>query len=170
MILRQQTVCLNTGEEAPDFALPEHHGEMVHLSDYRGKKNVLLVLHPSRLDEVCKDHISFYGLHLKEFERYGTQLLVVNMESVEVNSQWAEKQGGLGFPLLSDFSPPGDVSLKYDCFTPKLGYGKRGMFLIDKSGKLRHIEMIGGDREVCPDLRSVMDAVHKLARQKAKVA
>ncbi len=169
MILRQQTACLNTGEEAPDFVLPGQHGKMVRLSDYRGKKNVLLVLHPSRLDEVCKDHVAFYGLHLKEFEQHGTQLLVVNMDSVETNRRWAEKQEGLGFPLLSDFSPPGDMSLKYDCFVPKLGYGKRAMFLIDKSGKLQHVELLSGDRDACPDLRSVIDAVRKLDEQERRV-
>jgi peroxiredoxin len=91
------------------------------------------------------------------------------MDSVEANRRWAEKVGGIGYPLLSDFSPLGSVSLKYDCFMPKQGYGKRAMFLIDKSGRLQHVELLDGYRAACPDLRSVMGAVRKLDEQERRV-
>ena len=43
----------NVGDEAPDFDLPAVVGNIkqrVKLSDYRGKKNVVLVFYPARLD------------------------------------------------------------------------------------------------------------------------
>ncbi len=37
---------LKIGKKAPDFALPSHIGGKVRLSDYQGKKNVLLAFYP----------------------------------------------------------------------------------------------------------------------------
>ncbi len=36
---------VDAGDAAPDFTLPAHSGEAVTLSDYRGKKNVVLSFH-----------------------------------------------------------------------------------------------------------------------------
>jgi len=36
---------LKVGERAPDFALPDQHGETVRLSDFRGKKSVVLAFY-----------------------------------------------------------------------------------------------------------------------------
>ena len=33
------------GQLAPDFTLPSHSGEPITLSDFRGKKNVVLSFH-----------------------------------------------------------------------------------------------------------------------------
>ena len=37
---------LQPGTEAPDFRLPSHDGTTVHLADYRGKKNIVLIFYP----------------------------------------------------------------------------------------------------------------------------
>lgn len=45
--LANQTRTLKAGDNAPDFELPGHrNGEKVRLSDFRGKKNVVLVFYP----------------------------------------------------------------------------------------------------------------------------
>jgi peroxiredoxin len=42
-----KTKTLGVGDKAPDFQLTGHRGgETVKLSDYRGKKNVVLVFYP----------------------------------------------------------------------------------------------------------------------------
>ncbi len=42
-----KTQTLKVGDQAPDFELPEHRGnQKFRLSDYRGKKNVVLVFYP----------------------------------------------------------------------------------------------------------------------------
>ncbi len=163
MILREQNVCLNAGEEALDFNLPDQDGNYVKLSDYYNDYNVVVTLNPGKLNDSCKDYLLFYKEHLMEFSALETQVLGVNMDSVDVNKEWTESIEGLGFPLLSDQSPLGGITLKYDCFVPEEGYGKRAVFVIDKKGILRHIEVLSGDQGTCPDLNSLLDVLRSLS-------
>ncbi len=162
MLLREHHVCLNLGEQAPDFALLDQNGEEVRLSDFRGKKNVLVTLHPGDLSSGCKDHFKVYQNYLSEFQRTDTQVLAVNMASVEMNKAWLDEIGDLGFPVLADFVPLGDVTLKYDCYMPQQGYGTRAVFLIDKEGSLRYIEVLEPSGDVCPDISRMLDIISEM--------
>lgn len=162
MLLRQQSVCLNTGDEAPEFSLENHRGQVVSLKDFRGKENVLVVLHPGDLDEACKGYLRFYKDHLSDFSAFETQVISINMDSPQKNMEWIDEVGELGFPLLSDSLPLGDITLKYDCFVPEEGYGKRAVFLVDKRGTIRHIEVLSGEANACPDLNKLLDIIHNL--------
>ena len=162
MILRQQNVCLNVGEKAPDFDLPDQDGKNMSLSHYRGDCNVVLVLNPGKLNESCKDYLLFYKEHLMDFSALHTQVLGMNMDSVSTNEQWAHRIGSLGFPLLSDHSPLGSVTLKYDCFMPNEGFGKRAIFVIDKKGTIRYIEVLSGESGACPDLTHLLDTLQAI--------
>ena len=53
-------MALKAGEEAPDFELRSHRGGTVRLSDYRGKKNVVLAFHPLAFTPVCATQMSGY--------------------------------------------------------------------------------------------------------------
>ncbi|RDE14544.1 MAG: hypothetical protein C4K48_05715 [Candidatus Thorarchaeota archaeon] len=162
MILVEQNVCLNAGEKAPDFDLPDQDGKNIRLSDYRGGSNVVLVLNPGKLNDSCKNYLLFYKEHLMDFSALHAQVLGMNMDSVSMNEQWTQKLGGLGFPLLSDHSPLGRVTLKYDCFMPNEGYGKRALFVIDKKGTIRHIEILSGEHGACPDLTRLLETLQAI--------
>ena len=43
--LAQQATSLNVGDPAPDFTLSDHNGKQVKLSDFKGKKNVVLAFY-----------------------------------------------------------------------------------------------------------------------------
>lgn len=159
MLLRQNNVCLNAGEEAPDFTLPDQDGNDVTLSDFRDDCNVLLVFNPGKLNDSCKDYLAFYREHIVDFSALDTQVLGINMDSSEHNQEWAEEIGGLGFPLLSDRVPLGGTTLKYDCFVPNEGFGKRALFLIDKKGMIRHIDVLSGEHGACPDVSNLMEVI-----------
>jgi peroxiredoxin len=162
MLLREQNVCLNVGEMAPDFSLPDENGSLVMLSDYRGSKNVVIALHPGELTTDCKDHFRFYADNLSEFEGLNTKILAINMASVHNNRMWVEEVGELGFPVLSDYVPLGDATLKFDCFVPGEGYGKRAIFVIDKTGVIRYIEVLKANGEACPDMNRVLKELRAL--------
>ncbi|MHA2025038.1 MAG: redoxin domain-containing protein [Candidatus Thorarchaeota archaeon] len=161
MLLREQNVCLNVGEEAPDFELVDQDGNMIKLSDYRGKCNVLLALNPGDLNDSCKNYLLLYKDNLSRYSELDTQLLGVNMDSVRKNSAWSKSLHGLGFPILSDREPLGDISLKYDCFVPEEGYGKRGLFVIDKNGIIQYIDVLSEKVEKCPDIFQVLTSLQE---------
>jgi peroxiredoxin len=162
MLLLEQNVCLNPGQEAPDFELPDQDGELIRLSGYRGNRNVVLALNPGRLNDSCKDFLQFYKEHLLDFGVMEAQVVGINMESTTMNKEWLSDIGGLGFPLLSDFAPLGNITLRYDCFVPDEGYGKRALFLIDKQGNIRHIEVLSGEEGACPNRTHLLDVIQHL--------
>ena len=46
-------MAMQPGDTAPDFTLPSTVNEKVTLSDYRGKKNVILLFYPLDFSPVC---------------------------------------------------------------------------------------------------------------------
>lgn len=162
VLLRERGVCLTVGEEAPDFELKDQNGEKIKLSDFQGEKNVLLVFHPGKVTELCKDYFEFFREHVEELEELDTIVVGVNMDSVEENKKWMDEVGDLGFPILSDFNPPGDVTLTYDCFVTDEGYGKRVVFLIDKKGYIEMIDLVKPDKGACPNLSRFTERLNAL--------
>jgi alkyl hydroperoxide reductase subunit AhpC len=49
--------------------------------------------------------------------------------------------GTLGYPLLADFFPHGEVTQRYGLWNPARGIGRRAIFIIDKSGLIRWVKM-----------------------------
>jgi peroxiredoxin len=56
---------LRPGDEAPDFELRSHRGGTVRLSDFRGKKNVVLAFHPLAFTPVCTSQMRAYESEAK---------------------------------------------------------------------------------------------------------
>ena len=73
------------GEQAPDFTLPNHEGEKVSLSDFRGGR-VMLVFYPADFSPVCSDQLSVYQEVLAQIAEAGVQLL-----GISVDSSWTHK-------------------------------------------------------------------------------
>jgi mycoredoxin-dependent peroxiredoxin len=64
------------------------------------------------------------------------QLLAVSCDPMFSLRAFAE-QGGLDFPLLSDFWPHGEVAKAYGVFDADRGCAKRSTFIVDRDGLLR---------------------------------
>jgi alkyl hydroperoxide reductase subunit AhpC len=64
----------------------------------------------------------------------------VSTDSKFSNAAWAEKIGGVTFPLLSDFYPHGDVAKKFGVLRAE-GMPERALFIIDKDGVVRYIDV-----------------------------
>jgi len=67
-------------------------------------------------------------------------VLSVSVDSVFSHKAFAEKMGGINFPMLSDFYPHGAVCALYDCLRPE-GYPKRAVFIMDKQGTVRFTKL-----------------------------
>lgn len=68
------------------------------------------------------------------------QVLGISVDHVPCLQAWAESLGGVSFPLLSDFWPHGAVSDTYGVLR-KEGHSERALFVIDKQGIIRYIDI-----------------------------
>ena len=122
------------GDQAPDFSLRNQDGEKVSLSDYRGRK-VMLVFYPGDFSPVCGDQFSIYQEVKPEIEEKGVELLGISVDSFFAHKAFQEK---LGFDttLLSDFEPKGEVARAYGSYVDKMGFANRTLVLVDEDGKV----------------------------------
>jgi peroxiredoxin len=128
---------IEPGTAAPDFTLPNHKGEPVSLSDFRGQK-VMLVFYPADFSPVCTDQLSIYQEVLAEIEDAGVKLI-----GISVDSSWTHrafrKSLGLDIPLLADFHPKGEVSRSFGAYQDEYGMGSRSLVLVDEDGVVRWV-------------------------------
>jgi peroxiredoxin (alkyl hydroperoxide reductase subunit C) len=131
---------IEVGAEAPDFVLKDQNNQQVRLSDFRGRKNVLLVFYPLAFTRVCQGELCEVRDNLNEYANEDVQVLTVSVDSPYSHKIWAEREG-YDFPLLSDFWPHGAVASAYGVFNEVSGVANRGTFVIDKAGVVRFAEM-----------------------------
>jgi peroxiredoxin len=154
-----ETSTLKVGDLAPDFTLPNAKNEKVTLSDYRGKKHVVLAFFPFAFSNTCSVQMPSYEAELERFNSYDTQVIGVSADARHTLNAWA-KQYNLTFPLLSDFYPHGAVAQKYGVLH-ELGMPERALFVIDKEGKIRWIHVHRPLSEA-PDNEELFDVLRKL--------
>jgi len=134
---------LKVGEEVPDFELPAVVGNIksqFKLSDYRGKKNVVIAFYPADWTPVCASQLPGLNTDLERFGAYDAEVVAISSDSIPSHSAWLKKEIGiLGFPLASDFYPHGAVAKQFGILRegdPLPGVAERALFVVDKSGKL----------------------------------
>lgn len=127
---------LKVGDEAPDFELRSHKGGTVKLSDFRGRRNVLVAFHPLAFTPVCATQMQRYQQDLARFDAADTTVLGISVDAQPAKAAWARELGAIDFDLLSDFHPQGDVARKYGVFREKDGISERALFLVDKNGRI----------------------------------
>jgi peroxiredoxin len=122
------------GEQAPDFTLRDQDGEKVSLSDYRGRK-LMLVFYPGDFSPVCGDQLSIYQEVKPQIEEKGVELVGISVDSFFAHKAFREKLG-LDTTLLSDFEPKGQVARAYGSYIEKMGFANRTLVLVDEDGKV----------------------------------
>ena len=147
---------IEPGTEAPEFTLSNHAGKSVSLSDYRGRK-VVLVFYPSDFSPVCTDQLSIYQEVLGELRERGAELL-----GISVDSSWSHrafrKHLGVEIPLLADFHPKGAVASAYGAYLEDWGTSNRSLVLIDEDGIVRWVHAAPTPVEV-PGANLIFDAL-----------
>lgn len=128
------------GAQAPDFTLKDQNQQPVTLSDFRGKKNVLLVFFPLAFTGICQGELDQLRDQLPSFAGQDSVALAISVGPPPTHKIWATESGFL-FPILSDFWPHGAVSQAYGVFNADTGFSNRGTFVIDTSGIIRFAEM-----------------------------
>jgi peroxiredoxin (alkyl hydroperoxide reductase subunit C) len=150
---------LKVGMEAPDFTLPAVSGEQIALSQYRGKKNVILSFVPAAWTPVCSDQWPGYNITKSFFEKHDAVILGITVDNIPTLFAWTQEMGRLWFPVLSDFYPHGAVAAKYGILRSS-GVSERALFVIDKKGIIRHIDV--HDINKRPPFESLLRELEKL--------
>lgn len=91
---------LDVGTTAPDFSLPDQNGELVKLSDLRGK-NVVLVFYPGDDTAVCRKQLCEFRDRWADAQSKNTVVFGVNPQSAQSHGKFQSKFK-LPFPLLVD--------------------------------------------------------------------
>jgi peroxiredoxin (alkyl hydroperoxide reductase subunit C) len=152
---------LKVGDKAPDFSLPAVSGVKISLSDYLGKKNVVLSFEPAAWTPLCSDQWPGYNIIQSTFDRYHSILLGITVDNLPTLVAWTGQMGKLWFPVLSDFWPHGAVAARYGVLRSD-GVSERALFVIDKNGILRYIHI--HDINKRPPLEDLIDELEKLAQ------
>ena len=150
---------LSVGQAAPDFTLKDQSQKEVKLSDFTGKKKVVLVFYPLDWSPTCTNEHACFVNDMKQFETLDAEVLGVSVDSVWSHKAYAEKMG-IKYSLLADFHPRGAMSEKYGVFMPDRGITGRAIFIIDKQGKVAWVKNY--DIPVVPDVKEVASALAKV--------
>lgn len=132
---------LQQGEQAPDFSAQDQNGNMVSLSDFKGKKLVLYFYPkdntPGCTKEACNLRDNYADLLKKGFAIVG-----ISPDAEASHKKFAEKFA-LPFPLLADTELK--IIKAYGAWGEKNMYGKkyegllRSTFIIDETGKIEQV-------------------------------
>jgi len=150
---------VKVGDKAPDFTLPSISGERISLSDYRGKKNVVISFVPAAWTPVCSDQWPGYNLARSFFDENDAIMLGITVDSIPTLYAWTNQMGKLWFPVLSDFWPHGAVADIYGVLRTS-GVTERALFVIDKEGIIRYLHV--GDINKRPELGVLVMELRKL--------
>jgi mycoredoxin-dependent peroxiredoxin len=131
---------IGVGDQAPDFALKDQNNQEVRLSDFRDRRNVLVVFYPLAFTGTCQGELCQLRDNLNDFVNDKVQVLTLSVDSPYAHKVWADREG-YEFPLLADFWPHGAVAQAYGVFDDERGIANRGTFLVDRAGVVRFAEM-----------------------------
>jgi peroxiredoxin len=147
-------MALQPGDMAPDFTLPSTVGDKVTLSDYRGKKSVILLFYPLDFSPVCSVETKECAEMLPTEGGSGVEVLGISVDSLWSHKAFAAQQG-IAYPLLADFNPKGAVAEKYGVYLADKGISARTAFIIGKDGKIK--EIVGSEIPVARDIAKLLE-------------
>jgi mycoredoxin-dependent peroxiredoxin len=152
-------MAISVGAAAPDFSLKDQNQKEVKLSDFKGKKNVVLVFYPLDWSPVCTNEHTCFVNDMKRFEQLDAQVLGVSVDSVWSHKAFAEKMH-IQYPLLADFQPRGAVGDKFGVYLADKGITGRAIAIVDRQGKVAWFKSY--DIPSVPDVNEVSDALAKI--------
>ena len=144
------------GQKAPDFTLPNQDKKEVKLSDFAGKKNVVLVWYPLDWSPTCTNEHACMVNEMKSFETLDAEVLGVSVDSVWSHKAFADKMN-IKYSLLADFHPKGAMSEKYGVYLADKGITGRAIAIVNKAGSVAWFKNY--DIPVVPDVKEVQAAL-----------
>ena len=152
-------MAIAVGQTAPDFLLKDQYDHEVKLSDFAGKKNVVLVFYPLDWSPVCTSEHACLVNDMNRFETLDAAVLGVSVDSAWSHKAYAEKMG-IKYSLLADFNPRGAMADKYGVYLAEKGITGRAIVIVGKDGKVGWVKSY--DIPVVPDVVEVASALQQV--------
>jgi peroxiredoxin Q/BCP len=127
---------IDVGDTAPDFRLPALRGGELALSDFRGKKNVVLFFYPKDDSPGCTVEACTFRDAYEDFVEAGAEVIGISSDSLDRHSAFAQRHS-LPMQLVSDKG--GKVRAQYGVKSTLGLIPGRETFIIDKTGVVRHV-------------------------------
>ena len=124
------------GDRAPEFSLSNQYGEKVALSDFCGKKNVVVMFYPFAFTGICTGELCTIRDRRADFINDDTEVLSISCDPVPSLKVFSEQES-FTHSLLSDFYPHGAVAKEYGAFLEDKGFATRAAYVVDKEGVIR---------------------------------
>lgn len=131
---------LAVGDPAPEFTLAGSDGKTYKLSDFKGKKAVVLAWFPKAFTGGCTIECKSLAANGDKLRQYEVAYFMASVDAVEGekgNKAFAESEKA-DFPILSD--PTKETATAYGVVHPERGFAMRWTFYIDKQGKIAAID------------------------------
>lgn len=126
---------LNVGDVAPNFELNDANNNIVKISDYRGKKNVVVYFYPKDDTPGCTAQACSFRDNYEDFAGVGAEVIGISSDGAVSHQGFAGKYE-LPFVLLSD--PKGEARKAYDAYDLFGMIPGRVTFVINMEGKVIH--------------------------------
>ena len=155
---------LSVGDKAPDFSLAASDGKTYRLSDFKGKKAVVIAWFPKAFTGGCTVECKSLAANGAKIREYDVAYFMASVDPVDGekgNKAFAESEKA-DFPMLSD--PTKETATAYGVLHPERGFAQRWTFYIDKNGTIAAI-----DKAVKPPT-SAEDLIAKLVELKVPKA
>lgn len=152
-------MALQIGDIAPDFKLYSTEKQEVSLSNFKGKKVVVLFF-PMAFTGVCTTELCSLRDDIASYQNLDAEILAISVDSPFTLGKFKEDQK-LPFPLLSDFNKEVSAAYgsQYEEFVLGLkGVAKRSAFVVDEDGKIAYAEVLESAGDI-PNFENVKAAL-----------
>jgi peroxiredoxin Q/BCP len=125
------------GDQAPDFTLPSTWGE-VRLSEVTERGKVVLAFYYEDATPTCSNEISMLRDDYDLVRELDAEVIAVSADGLDSHEAFAERLGGLPFPLASDERL--EAANAFDVVDDAGKRSRRAIFVIDRGGTVLHVE------------------------------
>ena len=134
---QSQEVSPEVGDNAPDFSLVDASGNEIRLSDFKGKKNVVLVFYADHSSPYSIDQLVELQEHISEIIKLNSELIAIASAGNKYDVERTKSSLGITFPLIPkpNRKVAEDFGVEYN-YTPS-GGAAYGTIIIDKKGTIR---------------------------------
>ena len=150
---------IEVNKQAPDFQIEDYKGNSFKLSDFRGEKNVLIVLNRGFVWPFCKKHMMQLHQDFNKFLEKDTIILVVGPEK-RINFEKYFEENGFEF-----YGIPDETQKVLKLFNQEVNLFKLGrmpaQMLIDKEGILKYVHF-GHSMKDIPSNQEIFDSIDNM--------